>query len=79
MNNIEKLYSQMSGAFLTEYIPEELLQGDDQSWDAIDAFIDEHMIDVFASRGVPPNEVWNMIGDASRVAIKFHNSIINWG
>ena len=73
--NINECYSLASGHFLTERIPEDMLDMDDNG-DAIDDFIRDHMTETFAYSGWPVFELWELIEGIGMDYYKLTNASI---
>jgi len=67
MNSIYKQYSDMSGVFLTDRIPEQLFISCDESdsFDALDDFIRDHLIQPLEN--VHPADIWELIESATNM------------
>lgn len=70
--NINECYSLASGHFLTERIPEDLLEDHDRNWLAIGLFIEEHATELFEGRD--SDDIWPLIEDIGTDYYKLVNA-----
>lgn len=72
--NINECYSLASGHFLTERIPEDLLEDHDRNWLAVNLFIEEHATELF--EGIDSDDIWPLIEDIGMDYYKLTNASI---